>query len=63
VYDADRVIEVTDGEVDVHAWATERPHRLERGDALLVPSGRLHGITAVSASAGVAVRTLEGTLT
>lgn len=58
VHDADRVIEVTDGEVDVHAWATTRPHRLGKGDALLVPAGRLHGLTAVSASAGVAVRTV-----
>lgn len=63
VYDADRVIDVTDGELDVYAWATERPHRLGRGDALLVPRGRLHGLTAVSASARVAVRTLEGNLT
>ena len=63
MYDTDRVVEVTDGEVDVHAWATERPHRLGRGDALLVPNGRLHGITAVSATAGVAVRSLEGSLT
>jgi hypothetical protein len=63
VYEADRVIEVTEGEVDVHAWATERPHRLGKGDALLVPSGRLHGLTAVSASARLAVRTLEGNLT
>ena len=47
VYDADRIIEVTGGEVDVHAWATERPHRLGKGDALLVPRGRLHGLTAV----------------
>jgi nitrosourea synthase len=63
VHDADRVIEVTDGAVDVHAWATDHPHRLERGDVLLVPRGRLHGLTAVSASAAVAVRTLEGNLT
>lgn len=63
VYDTDRVIEVTDGEVDVHAWATDRPCRLGKGDALLVPTGRLHGLTAVSPSAGVAVRTLEGNLT
>jgi hypothetical protein len=62
VYDADRVIEVTGGEVDVHAWATERPHRLGAGDVLLVPRGRLHGLTAVSPSAGVSVRTLEGNL-
>jgi hypothetical protein len=63
VYDADRIIEVTGGEVDVHAWATERPHRLGEGDALLVPRGRLHGLTAVSSSADVSVRTLEGNLT
>jgi mannose-6-phosphate isomerase-like protein (cupin superfamily) len=60
VHDTGRVIEVTDGEIDVHAWATERPYRLGGGDALLVPRGRLHGITAVSASAEVAVRTIEG---
>jgi hypothetical protein len=63
VYDADRVVEVTDGEVDVYAWATDRPHRLGKGDALLVPRARLHGLTAASASADVAVRTLEGNLT
>ena len=63
VFEADRVIEVTEGELDVHAWATERPHRIGKGDALLVPRGRLHGLTAVSATARVAVRTLEGNLT
>lgn len=63
VHDADRIVSVTDGEVDVHAWATERPHRLEKGDALLVPRSRLYGLKAVSARARVAVRTLEGNLT
>lgn len=63
VYDTDRVVEVTGGEADVYAWATDRPHRLGDGDALLVPAGRLHGLRAASASARVAVRALEGSLT
>ncbi|WP_131738788.1 iron-containing redox enzyme family protein [Actinomadura roseirufa] len=59
VHDSDRLVEVTDGEVDVHAWATDRPHRLGKGDVLLVPRSRLHGLKAASAQARVTVRTIE----
>ncbi|MEV0132787.1 iron-containing redox enzyme family protein [Dactylosporangium sp. NPDC050688] len=53
VYDEDTLLSVHDGDVDVYGWATHRPHRLGRGDALLVPRGRLHGLKAASASATV----------
>jgi Iron-containing redox enzyme len=56
VYDTDRLITVTEGDVDVYAWATERPHRLGRGDVLLVPRGRLHGLKAVSPRARLELR-------
>ncbi len=59
VYDTDRLVAVTAGEVDVHAWATPRPHRLGRGDTLLVPRGRLHGLKAASSSATVRVSTVD----
>ncbi len=58
VYDTDRLITVADGEVDVYGWATDRPHRLGRGETLLVPRSRLHGLTAVSPSARVRVAAL-----
>ncbi|GLW66932.1 hypothetical protein Arub01_51760 [Actinomadura rubrobrunea] len=60
VYDSDRLVEVADGEVDVYAWATDRPHRLGKGDVLLVPKSRLHGLKAASATARVTVRSIEG---
>ncbi|MBB4956887.1 iron-containing redox enzyme family protein [Micromonospora polyrhachis] len=56
VYDTDRLIAVADGEVDVYAWATERPHRLGPGDVLLVPRGRLHGLKAASGQVNYTVR-------
>ncbi|WP_327001618.1 iron-containing redox enzyme family protein [Dactylosporangium sp. NBC_01737] len=56
VYDEDTALVVGDGEVDVYAWATQRPHRLRRGDALHVPRGRLHGLKAATASATVTAR-------
>jgi len=58
-YDTDRLVTVTGGEVDVHAWATERPYRLGSGDTLLVPCSRLHGLKAVSPQAQVSVQTVE----
>ncbi|GAA0575319.1 iron-containing redox enzyme family protein [Actinomadura livida] len=61
VHDTDRLIEVTAGEVDVYAWATENPHRLGKGDVLLVPRGRLHGLKAASPEARVTARTAERT--
>lgn len=61
VYESDRLIEVTGGEVDVYAWATDRPHRLGTGDVLLVPRSRLHGLKAASPEAHVTVRTIERT--
>ncbi|MEU8798217.1 iron-containing redox enzyme family protein [Spirillospora sp. NPDC048819] len=61
VYETDRLVEVTAGEVDVHAWATENPHRLGAGDVLLVPRNRLHGLKAASPEARVTVRTVERT--
>jgi len=60
VYDSDRLVAVVDGEVDVHAWATPRPHRLGTGDTLLVPAGRLHGLKAASPAAAVRVSTVDG---
>lgn len=62
VYDADRLVAVTEGEVDVYAWATDRPHRLAASDVLLVPRGRLHGLKAASYRAKVAVHSVEGRL-
>lgn len=59
VFDNDRLIEVTSGEVDVHAWVTDRPHRLGTGDVLLVPHSRLHGLKAASPSARIVVRSVE----
>ncbi|MFG2088803.1 MULTISPECIES: iron-containing redox enzyme family protein [unclassified Spirillospora] len=61
VYETDRLVEVTAGEVDVYAWATEHPHRLGAGDVLLVPRNRLHGLKAASPEARVTVRTIERT--
>ncbi|MFV2178033.1 iron-containing redox enzyme family protein [Actinomadura sp. LOL_016] len=61
VHDADRLIEVEDGAVHVHAWATDRPHLLEKGDVLHVPAHRLHGLTAASSRARVSTRTAERT--
>lgn len=61
VHDADRLIEVEDGAVHVHAWATDRPHLLEKGDVLHVPAHRLHGLKAASTRARVSVRTAERT--
>ncbi|WP_141579605.1 iron-containing redox enzyme family protein [Actinomadura sp. WMMA1423] len=61
VYDSDRLVEVTSGEVDVYAWATDHPHRLGTGDVLLVPRGRLHGVKAASPEARVTVRSVERT--
>jgi len=58
-YDTDRLVAVSGGEIDVYAWATERPHRLGAGDALLVPRGRLHGLAAASPQARLAVHTVE----
>jgi hypothetical protein len=58
VYDDDRLVAVADGEIDVYAWATERPHRLAAGDVLLVPHGRLHGLKAATPRAQLAVRTV-----
>jgi len=58
VYDTDRLLAVTSGEVDVYAWATEHPHRLGAGDALLVPRGRLHGLKAASPQARVTVQSV-----
>ena len=56
VYDEDRLVTVAAGEVDVYAWATDRPHRLGAGDVLLVPRGRLHGLKAASPLARVSVQ-------
>ncbi|MFC5180682.1 iron-containing redox enzyme family protein [Actinomadura harenae] len=56
VHDGDRLVEVTAGEVAVHAWATEGPHRMDEGETLLVPAGRLYGLRAVSPKAEIAVR-------
>lgn len=61
VHDADTLVEVAAGEVDVYAWATETPHRLGTGDVLLVPRGRLHGLKAASPEALVTTRTVERT--
>ncbi|WP_433465543.1 iron-containing redox enzyme family protein [Spirillospora sp. CA-128828] len=61
VQETDRLVEVTSGEVDVYAWATENPHRLGTGDVLLVPRSRLHGLKAASPEARVTVRTVERT--
>jgi hypothetical protein len=61
VYESDRLIEITSGDVDVYAWATDRPHRLGAGDVLLVPRSRLHGLKAASPEARVTVRTIERT--
>ncbi|WP_329518707.1 iron-containing redox enzyme family protein [Spirillospora sp. NBC_01491] len=61
VRDTDTLVEVTGGEVEVHAWATEHPHRLGKGDVLLVPKSRLHGLKAASGEARVTVRTIERT--
>ena len=60
VYDTDRLVRVTEGEVDVHAWATDRPHRLGAGDVLFVPRSRLHGLKAVSPRAGVSISSVQG---
>jgi len=60
VYDTDKLVTVRGGEVDVYAWATDRPHRLGTGDALVVPRGRLHGFKAVSPQAGITVATVDG---
>ncbi|QFG23127.1 iron-containing redox enzyme family protein [Actinomadura sp. WMMB 499] len=59
VHDADLLVEVEDGAVHVHAWATDRPHLLEKGDVLHVPAHRLHGLKAASPRARVATRTVE----
>lgn len=56
VHDDDRLVEVTGGEVEVHAWVTENPHRLGEGDTLLVPAGRQYGLRAVAPQAEIAVR-------
>jgi hypothetical protein len=61
VHESDRLVEVTAGDVDVYAWATDRPHRLGTGDVLLVPRSRLHGLKAASPKARVTVRTIERT--
>ncbi|HEY0639342.1 MAG TPA: iron-containing redox enzyme family protein [Pseudonocardiaceae bacterium] len=55
VHDGDRLITVSAGEVEVHAWATGRPHRLAAGDTLFVPAGRLHGLLAASPSADLTI--------
>ncbi|MCP2335918.1 iron-containing redox enzyme family protein [Actinomadura rupiterrae] len=56
VHDGDRLVEVTGGEAEVHAWATDTPHRLGAGETLLVPAGRLYGLRAAAPRAEVAVR-------
>jgi quercetin dioxygenase-like cupin family protein len=56
VHDGDRLVEVTGGEVEVHAWVTENPHRLGEGETLLVPAGRLYGLRATAPRAEIAVR-------
>jgi len=60
VYDGDRLLTVADGELDVYGWATDRPYRLGRGDTLLVPRGRLHGLVSVSPAARVRVAAVNG---
>ena len=59
MYDTDRLLSVTDGEIDVYAWATEHPHRLGSGQTLLVPRSRLHGMKAASPQASLTVQTVE----
>jgi Iron-containing redox enzyme len=60
VYNTDLLLNLTDGEVDLYAWATNRPHRLAAGDTLLIPAGRLHGVKAVTPSARVSLLSTEG---
>lgn len=47
-HDEPVVLQLADGEADLVTTATGRPHRLVRGDAVLVPAGRVYGVLAVS---------------
>ena len=47
-HDQDVVLAMEDGEADLVVTATGEPQRLVRGDAVLVPAGRLYGVKASS---------------
>lgn len=47
-HDGSVVLVVTDGDADLITAATGEPDRLRRGDALLVPAGRVYGVRAAS---------------
>lgn len=47
-HDQDMVLVLEHGEADLIATATGEPERLTRGDALLIPAGRVYGVKAVS---------------
>ncbi|MEV5825234.1 iron-containing redox enzyme family protein [Spirillospora sp. NPDC052242] len=49
--DGDVVLEMAAGEADLVTTPTGPPERLARGDVLLVPAGRLHGLRAVTPEA------------
>lgn len=47
-HDEDLVLVVADGEAELVTTATGVPDRLARGDAVLIPAGRVYGVRAVS---------------
>jgi len=47
-HDQPTVLAMADGEADLVTTATGEPERLVRGDAVLIPAGRVYGIKAVS---------------
>ncbi|GGU94923.1 hypothetical protein GCM10010182_08960 [Actinomadura cremea] len=57
--DGDVVLEMAAGEADLVATPTGPPERLGRGDVLLVPAGRLHGLRAVTPEAACLVHPVD----
>ncbi|MBB4956890.1 iron-containing redox enzyme family protein [Micromonospora polyrhachis] len=55
-HDRTTALVVADGELDLVTTATGEPDRMTRGDAVLIPSGRLYGLQAVSPTCTYEVR-------
>jgi len=51
-HDGAVVLRLTEGEADLVTMPTGEPDRLARGDAVLVPAGRVYGLRAVSPRCG-----------